>query len=178
VRSLDRLLALVAGLALAAVGGLVAAEAVLLEAGRPPWLIPRHRWDHNLRTLAWDDNSIRTASIILLAAGAVLLLAQLIPRRPLRFPLKGRPGLTVWLSRRGLQRRLERAVTQDLDVESSRARVGRRRTRVDVRTVQRADRQALAHRLDDRGRRSLERLALLRAPRLRYRYHTTKVRVR
>jgi len=178
MRALDRLLALVAGLVLAGAGGLLVVEAILLEAGRPPWLVPRHRWDQDLRVLAWDDMTIRASSVVMIALGVLLVGAQFVPRRPLRLPLRGRPGRTVWLSRRSLQRHLERVVSQDPDAETGRARVGRRRARVDVSVVARADRRALAPRLDETGRRTVDQLGLVRPPEVRYRYRVAKARVR
>lgn len=178
MRAIDRLICLVAGLALACTGGLLIIETILLEAGRGAWLIPRHSWDQQLRSLAWDDTSVRTTSIALLVVGAVILAAQLVPRRPLRLPLHRTGDRTVWLSRQGLQRRLERITRQDPDVDTGRVRVGRRRARIAIAHVQSADRQALARRLDDRGRHTVDELGLTCPPRLRFRYRAAQTRVR
>lgn len=178
MRALDRLICLLAGLALACTGGLLVIETILVDAGRGAWLIPRHGWDQQLRSLAWDDNDIRTTSIALLVVGAVILAAQLVPRRPLRLPLHGPSDRTVWLSRGGLQRRLERITRQDPDVDTGRVRVGRRRARIDIAHVQGANRQALARRLDDCGRRTVHELGLTHPPRLRFRYRAAQTRVR
>lgn len=178
MRALDRLIAMLAGLALVAAGGLLAVEAVLVAANRPAWLIPRHRWHQDLRVLAWDDRTIRASSVVMIALGALLLGAQLIPRRPLRFPLRGRTGRTAWLSRRGLQHHLERTASQDPDAATGRARVGRRRALIDVGVAPRADRRALAQRLDETGRRTVDQLGLVRPHEVRYRYRVAKARVR
>lgn len=131
MRPVNRILALLLGLALAAGAVIVAVEASLLLAERPPWIVPRGDWNQDLLDLRWDDDVITVVCIIALVAGLLLLLAQVWPRRARRLPVRTtRPGRTAWILRRGLESHLARIAGQDAEVEGSRVRVSRRRARV------------------------------------------------
>lgn len=130
MRSLDRLIALVLGLALAAAGVLAGIEAVLLALGNAPLVVPRAMWDRSLRALTWDNTTLTVVAAALVAAGVLLLLIQLIPRRPVRLMLgPSAPGVT-WIARQSLADRISYDVQQLDDVTRSSVRLHRRTAQV------------------------------------------------
>lgn len=132
MRALDRVLALAAALAIAATGTVVAVETSLLARGDDPWIVPRRRWDRWLSEARWDDPGIRLVASVTVGVAAVVVLLQLLPRRPRRLALTSTPGRSDWIGRDGLQRIVARAVLDAHDeVVATRVRIGRRR--VDVR---------------------------------------------
>lgn len=139
MRTVNRLISIVLGLAVAAVGVLLAGEAIQLDRSKPSWVLPRHAWAHHLRFLQWDSSAIRLASIVLIVVGAVLFLLQLVPRQRVRFRLESKPGRARWVSRRGVQRRLAVAVDRDAEVESVKARVRRHKANVRVSIASSSD---------------------------------------
>lgn len=181
MRPLDRLLALVLGLALAAAGIVAVVEISLLLADGDPWLVNRSAWDTELRELSWDDGAVTLGLAIALAAAALVLVVQLVPRNPARLAVReGRDDREVWISRRGLQDRLRQRAESDPDVVRSSVKVTRRRARVDAHLPSHAARREARQRLSGELRRSLEEVGLERTPKLRVqvRQGETKARVR
>lgn len=178
MKVVDRLLALVAGLALAAVGGLVALEAGLLGAGRPALVVPRTRWDRGLNNLVWSSTTLRVAAIITIVAGAVLLITQLIPRRRQRLALVGTEGRTAWVTPAGVRRAVERAVLDSHDdVAAARARVRRRKVKVLATVVASADNETPG-RVGTTVEAVLDRLEVERSLRVRVQIDRNQDRVR
>lgn len=131
MRSLNRLLALVLGLAVAAAAAVTGVEVGLLVSGRPSWVVPRSRWDDLVSDLGWDDRGLVIAAVVVLVAGLLLLVAQLVPRRPSRLQVRSdRPDREVWISRRGLEGQLRRAAEREPPVQEARVRLSRRRVKV------------------------------------------------
>jgi hypothetical protein len=124
---LDRVIALVLGLALAAVAVLAGIEIMELILGNPPLVIPRHTWNSGLRTSHWGDVGMELTSWIVALVGLILLLLQLVPRPPVRLAVRSLPGQRVWLSRKGLGRRLAMDVGEVDGVTGGKMRVGRNR---------------------------------------------------
>lgn len=129
MRRLDRLLALILGLALAGVAVLTGMEIMVLVLGKAAVVIPRHAWDQSLRDAAWSGTGAVVASAAAAGVGVVLILLQLIRRKPVRLALLSPLGQRLWVSRRGLARRLGRQVAALDAVGDGRVRVGRRRVR-------------------------------------------------
>ncbi len=169
MKAVDRLLALVAGLALAGVGGLVALETGFLSADQPAVVVPRSRWDRGMGDLEWSSTSLRVAAIILVASGALLLVLQLVRRSPRRLALDGGPGRTAWITPASVRRVVERAVIDDNDeVRSARARVGRRRVRIQAEVVAGSD-DATPRRVATSVEEAVGALEMHRSPRVRVR---------
>jgi hypothetical protein len=120
-------IALVLGLALAAVVVLAAIEIMELILGNPPLVIPRHSWYSDLRTSHWGDVGMELTSWIVALVGLLLLLLQLVPRPPARLALQSLPGQRVWVTRKGLGRRLARDVGDVEGITGGTMRVGRNR---------------------------------------------------
>ncbi len=126
MRVLNRLLSVVMGLVIAAAAAVAGIEAILLVAGQPSLVVPRSRWAHYLTGASWTSTGIEVAAIILLAVGAVISLLQLIPRRPVRLAARSTTRREVWVSRRGLGRRLAADVAGIDSVVEARTKVTRR----------------------------------------------------
>ena len=178
MRSLDRILALVLGLALAGLGGLVAIEATLLSSGRPALVVPRARWDRGMSGLAWSSATLQVAAIIAIAVGAALVLLQLVPRAPRRLRLEGVPGRAAWIAPVSVARAVERAVVRTHDeVGSARVRVTRRTARVRADVVVASD-EATPERVAATVSDALDTLELGRELRVRVRLDRSERRVR
>ncbi|MGH8932402.1 MAG: DUF6286 domain-containing protein, partial [Egibacteraceae bacterium] len=156
---LNRLLGLVLGLALLAGGVIVTGEAALGLLRRGAWLIDRTALNRELAGLTWADPRVLPIAAGLVAAGLVLLLIELKPRRPAALPLRwSTEHCRAIVDRRGVEELLSATALADSDVSAARARVGRHRGRVKTRTVPGA--------LDGRDRihesltRELDRLGL------------------
>jgi Family of unknown function (DUF6286) len=133
VRRLDRLVALILGVALAAAGVLAGIETMLLVLGQPALVIPRRTWAHQLSTLRWDDPTLGGVAAAVAAVGVVLLLLQVAPRRPVRVLLSSGAPAGTWVSRRSLASRGEWEILRIPQVDAARVRLGRRRLRAKVR---------------------------------------------
>ncbi len=134
MRTTNRLIAVLLGLALTAALVLTAIEIALARLDRNE-LVPWHRWYRTLRGTSWDATGTRVGFGILAGAGLVLLFLQVWHRRPVVLALDERPDLAPATVRR---RHLERALTGDtsqLDgVASARVKAKRRRVEVGART--------------------------------------------
>jgi Family of unknown function (DUF6286) len=126
MRILNRLLSVILGLVIAGAAAVAGIEAVLLVAGQPSLVVPRARWAHYLAGASWTSTWIQIPAITLLAVGAVIGLLQLIPRRPVRLAARSTARREVWVSRRGLGRRLAADVARLDSVREARTKVTRR----------------------------------------------------
>lgn len=133
MRRLDRLVALILALALAAAGVLAGIETMLLVLGQPALVIPRRTWAHQLDSLRWDDATLGAVAAAVAAVGVVLLLLQIVPRRPSRVLLAAGAPAGTWVSRRSLAARGEWEILRVHQVDAARVRLGRRRLRAKVR---------------------------------------------
>ncbi|MGI8938172.1 MAG: DUF6286 domain-containing protein [Iamia sp.] len=178
MRALDRLLALLGGLALAGLGALVAIEAGLRAADRDALVIPRRRWDRSLSDLEWTSSTLELVAIITIAAGAILLLLQVAPRRPRRLALESIDGRAAWITPAGVRRVVERAVLDAHDdVADARAQVQRRRVRVKATVVASAD-DGAPSRIGPTVAAALDALEVERNLRVRVRIDRNQDRVR
>lgn len=179
MRALDRLLALVLGLALAVAAVIAVVEISLLLAGTGSWLIDRTSWDDELSALRWDDSSVTVGLGVALGVALLVLVLQLIPRRPARLAVREtRDDRDVSISRKGLQVRLRNTAEADPDVVRSTATVTRRRAHIDAHLPAQAPRKEVRQRLGDSLRSDLDGLGLGRTPRVRLQLHQAKARVR
>lgn len=130
MRRLDRAVALVVGLVLAAAAVVTGIEAVLLAAGEPALWLPRTTWGRDLAGLGWDNATLQGVAVGVAAAGVVLLVAQVLPRRPLRLLVSSGTRAGTWVSRKGFGRKIVYDVTRLPAVDAAAARISGRRVRV------------------------------------------------
>ncbi len=166
-RLVNRLLALIAGLALAALAALVIVEAAAVLLGKGPLLVDWPAAAGWAQRTAWADPQALAVSVLLLAAGAALVLGQLWPARDRRLPIDtADPATDAAISRRTLARDVTAAVQQVDGVVPEGVKVGR--ARIAVRAGARAadDQSALADQVSAAVWERLDRLHLRRRPRL------------
>ncbi len=178
MRSFSRLIACLLGLALAAFGVIVAVEAWLLASDRGSWLVPRSRWDTNVRDLQWDDTSVTVTCALLTAAGIGLLLLQLLPRVPIRLRVRDTPdGREVWISRRGLEGQLARLADRDPEVLAPNVRVTKRKAKVKAAFPTHAQPAEVGARLRTMAAQRLDRADLERPLKVNVRLRPARKRV-
>lgn len=165
MRGVDRVLALVLGLAGLGGGVLLAAEAVHALVGGAGHLVVPYggaaRW---LREQSWSGAWVLVVGAVLAAVGLALLVAELAPRRrTLLVVATEEPDVVTAVSRSGVGRALEQAVASVPGVEGTRSRVGRRGVRLTVRTALR-DSAELETQVRERSAAALAGLGLAAAP--------------
>lgn len=79
MRLFNRFVVFALGVILAAVGFIIAVEAVWTGLGYRFLWFPGQRWIHTLRTSAWSDRSVMVGAAIAGAVGLLLLVAELRP---------------------------------------------------------------------------------------------------
>ncbi|MDP8992854.1 MAG: DUF6286 domain-containing protein [Actinomycetota bacterium] len=164
MRILGRLVALAVSLGLVVGGALVAVEIVVAELGAGPWVIPYDRWYLSARKNAWSSASARTLFLAMAGAGLVLLVLQVVKRRPRSLPLEaGGAQHTAAVRRRGLERSLVRAVTRVDGVATAKARVSEKRARVTASSNRRLPGD-LEQRVTEAARQRLAAMKLARPP--------------
>ncbi|GHE09200.1 DUF6286 domain-containing protein [Klenkia taihuensis] len=167
MRGVDRVLALVLGLAGLGGGVLLAAEVVQALLGRPGHLVVPYegaaRW---LREQTWSGAWVLAVGAGLAALGLLLLAAELAPRRrTLLVVATEEPDVVTAVTRGGVGRALEQAVAAVPGVDGTRSRVGRRTARLTVRTALR-DSTELEAQVRERAAAALAGLGLAAAPAL------------
>src|SRR5438067_5536569 len=107
---------------------LLALETTWAAAGRPPLLV---RWDRALDAVTgrtWSDPSVVGTAAGVTAAGVVLLLVALVPRRPRRLRLVAETAdVDAALTRRGVRTALRDAAVRVDGVRSATVHLRRRR---------------------------------------------------
>ncbi|MGW5054511.1 DUF6286 domain-containing protein [Actinokineospora sp. NPDC004072] len=132
MRIVVRIVAVLLGLALAAVGAVLALEVAWrwLRPDGDPLLVPWPDWQARLGELTWQSQAVRAAAWITAAAGLLLLLAALVARRRdvvLRDPA---PEVTVRTSPRSLARIVGTRVRAEDEVRGASVSATRRKVRV------------------------------------------------
>lgn len=157
MRTIDRLLALVLGLAVAAAGVILVAEVVLAVAGQPSWLVDRTALTA-VTASEYSDPLLVTSSAVAVAVGLLLVILQMVPRRPRRLELANeQTPMTV--DRTGLQDLLRQTVESDPRVQDSSVRI-RRRAHVRARVAEDVDPQQAQADLERQATVALEALRL------------------
>ena len=129
MRIANRVLAAVLGLALLVGGLLVAVEIVVAGFDRRPWVLPHDDWYDSARVRSWDDAPPRWIFIGLVVAGLLLLLLQLVRRRPTALAMT--PGaVPADIGRRSLEKALVREAARVDGIAAVKAKV--REERADV----------------------------------------------
>lgn len=132
---LNRVLAAVLGIALAAFGLLVTWETVAVLLGRGPMLMPYESWIAAAEPYRWDSPQTLLVSAGAVLVGLLLMGLQLVPRRRLVLEVElSDPSIDAVVDRSGLERSLQRAATDIPGVTGAKTRALRNRvtTTVDV----------------------------------------------
>lgn len=177
MRIINRLLAFVLGVALVTVVGVALVEVAWAVSGRGPVVVPWQRWQAALVRRRWDDPELVAIAVGLVLVGLVLLIIELVPRRPLQLPLQSPQSRRVSIDRRGLQERLRRVVLGDTDVIAASVRV-RRRAKVRAHVHADTDRRACRARLQASVTGAVDQLGLAERLRTQIALSRTTERVR
>jgi hypothetical protein len=129
MRTANRVGALLLGLLLLAVGALVVVEAVLVAAGREPWLLPLDAWWDALTSTTPADSRFLAVSIGVGVLGLVIFAAQVRPWPPHLVAVNTARVNETWsMSRQSVERRVAASADSVTGVRDTRARVrGRQR---------------------------------------------------
>ena len=148
MRLLNRPLALVLALALAATGVIIAIEVIANALNARPVVVPWDHWQHWAMMTHWNRAVVKVWAIILIVVGALLVLAQLKPRRVSRLKLDGHHDNTdAAMTRKGLSTAVRAAV---LDVDGiAKATTTASRRRVQVNATATAQDKEAAEQLRD-----------------------------
>ncbi len=159
----NRMLALVLGLALLVAGVVTVTEVVAARLGRPSWVVPTSAWDQTLGALRWDDSRVVMVLIALLVIGLLLLGLELWPRQPQVLALQpASPHRTAAVDRRGLQEHLRQIVAEDPSVTTASVQARKRKVAVRAAVPPSEDAAAVRQRLENRLTEALDRLDLQR----------------
>lgn len=170
MRTLNRALAVVIALALAALGVLVVAEIIHAALDRSGHLLlPYERLARFGRAHTWDSGPVITISAVVAALGLLLLLAQLLPRRPgLLTVATDDPTVEAGVERRTLGKAMAAAAGDVDGVSKATARVRGRRANV-IATSHLRDTSGLSEQVLDHVQTWTNDLGLVAPPRLRLR---------
>jgi hypothetical protein len=179
MRVFNRLLAFVVALALFAASVILIVEVIAARSGSGPLIIHWHSILGWGRRNTWKATSVELASAITAAAGLLILIPQLIRRRPGRLrihtPDVDAPHTDAALTRKGLTVTVQSAVESVEGITRSRVKVTHQRIRVNAQSVvaqsDSADEltplvtQAAQQRVQELGLLSARRLSVAVTPR-------------
>lgn len=135
----NRVVAAVVAAALIVGGLVVAAEVFIAQVlKREPWIVPYDDWLDSAQRTTWAESAaVLQIAVASLIVGGLLLLMQLVRRRPTTLPVDVGDGMQVEVQRRSLERSLGRTAEQVDAVDTARARLRRGELRVRVATNRR-----------------------------------------
>jgi hypothetical protein len=139
MRVVNRLLAAVVAILVIAAAFVVVVEVVVAQvAKRDPWIVPYDQWLESAQQNTWaGSDAVLQLALALLLVGAVLLVLQLVPRRPTSLPLEVGGRSEVQVQRRSLERSLVRAAERLDAVEKASVDLGENRVQVRATTHRR-----------------------------------------
>lgn len=167
---LNRVLAFLVSIALAALAVIVTVEVVAVALDTQPVLFDwRPAYDQGF-TSTWTDSPVRAICIGLIVLGILILLSQLAPRKPSRLAMQSDvPGLDVGVTRHGLAASAESAAESVDGIGRSSATVSKRKVTVSARS--RHTDTASARQLEDAVKAAVavrfDRLQLARQPKIK-----------
>jgi hypothetical protein len=173
MRLLNRPLAFILAVALAAASIILIIEVIVFATHASPAVVPWSTWYHWAGATRWDRLVIRVWSAILIAIGVLLLALELKPRRVSRLSVhSGNDATDAALTRSGLAGTLRGAATSIDGITSATVTVRRRRARVSAKSAARGRAAgALRDPVTQAARTRLADLNLDRPPRLMVRVH-------
>jgi len=138
MRLLNRPLAFILAVALAAASVILIVEVIEFAVGSGPAIVHWTTWYHWAHTTRWDALVIRVWSAILIVIGVLVLALELKPRRITRLRLRsGDQATDAAVTRSGLAGTLRAAATGVDGISSADVTVRRRRARVAARSAAR-----------------------------------------
>lgn len=123
IRLVNRLLALLIGLALAAGGALVIIEGIWTWTGSGFVWIPGGQWLSSFETTPWSAPAVIGISVAVAVVGLVLLLVEIRPQRHRVVPYPTTTGGDWLLLRRSTEAHLQRRVAAQVPTTPIRARL-------------------------------------------------------
>jgi hypothetical protein len=174
VRVLLRILSPLLGLAVAAVGFVIAAEVVVswVAPSSSPLLVPWPSWQTAIADLTWSSGAARAVAIGVAVVGLLVLLVGLVARRHDVLLADPVPEVTVTTSPRSLARAVGHEVRSHDDVVSASVVASQKKITVHAATLDAPDdvRGSVREHVDE----FLGRLPLARRPKVRVSVAPTK----
>lgn len=177
MRLLNRPLAFILAIALAAASVILIVEVIEFAVGSGPAIVHWTTWYQWAHTTKWNTQVIRVWSAILIVIGVLILALELKPRRITRLLLRsGDEATDAALTRSGLAGTLRAAATGIDGISSAEVTVCRRRARVAARSAARGRaatntlKQPVSQAVGDR----LSALDLQHPPRLKVHVNTRR----
>lgn len=169
MRIVNRLLVLLIGLALVALGVLAVMEAVAVTIGATPVLVDPAAVADSIDSAAWSDTGVMFTAAVLVLVGVILVVIELKPRRPVDYAAATSDQQTsLSYDRHGLTRLATQVAQHHPDIaEVQRATLHRRRLRLTAAGYADIDPVAVRRDVEQRVSARLDDLDLRRSPRLR-----------
>jgi hypothetical protein len=177
MRLLNRPLAFILAVALAAASVILIAEVIWFAVYSGPAIVHWPTWYHWARTTTWDAQVIRVWSAVLILIGVILLALELKPRRISRLRLHSDDQATdAALTRGGLAGTLRSAATGIDGISSADVTVRRRRAIIAAKSAARGRAAAdpLKQPVTQAALDRLNSLGLQHPPRLKVRVLTRR----
>jgi hypothetical protein len=131
VRVINRVLAAALGLVLIVGGVVVFVEIIVAALDNEPWILPHDQWRRDALRNSWSAPSVKWFFGVVCAVGALLLLLQLVRRRPPALNLNQKyAAFDVDVHRPSLERSIKRMATRVDGIASAKVRVTPARARV------------------------------------------------
>lgn len=168
LRLVNRLLAGLLSLALVAATVVLVVELVQWVRGEPTALVPWREWGDALPDLRVDDGQLLAVAAAIAALGLLLLLFELVPRRPTSRPVEPLgSGVRAVVTAPGLRSAAVSAARDVAGIRAASASVGRHSIRVKARTRARERGPELTGQVRDSVEQALASLRLERRLRVR-----------
>lgn len=168
MRAFNRIVSLVLAAAIVVAGVLAVIEIIAAAFDDDPVIVKWHGLVRDLATNQWKTAGPRTAAVVLILVGLLLLLFALRRGKPTTIALSTRASdVEMTTTRRSLQRALSVSATAVDGITEARVRVTRRKVVVRGSGVQGVSRDEATSRLTRAMQERLDRLALADARRLK-----------
>jgi len=177
MRLLDRLLGLVIGATLTAIGGVAGAELLRAALGRPPWLLTEE-FMSRIQQIDLEPLAAQTILATIAVVGLALFLLAAWPRPASTVPLKNEPRRRGGVDRRSLESHLATTADADEDVARARARIRGTRARLRLELIRGSDPRVTRRRVRQAVKNELTTIGVRRPRRVRVREQIGKQRVR
>jgi len=161
LKGFNRLLGALVAVALVIAGLLIALEVAAAQLGHEPLLIDWSSWERRLRTTPWVDT--RPLMIAILAVTVILLLVELVPRRPHTLEVNDGEHLRVMVRRRHLENELAEMTARVDGITKAKVRINKKRLAVSAKTS-RKDPSGLKQAITGAVGDELSRFSLAQAP--------------